>query len=200
MFTTSLQYYRLKKISEGQIDLNTGAAHPLKGPSDVGTGQDDQKIRLSELINIRNERFGTNFTQADGGYGSNHAAIFINPIGEWKRVCGTPGQTQDAYLYPSSSQPANSWGISLTQGFGTVGLDTVKGNMSACFDGTYALTHFTIFQATPAQVYGVLDGVDYCPGIGNSSENLITIGAVDHLVVQNVFRTAVGEYLTMKLE
>jgi type I restriction enzyme R subunit len=37
----------------------------LKGPSDVGTGQDDQEIRLSELIDILNERFGTDFTQAD---------------------------------------------------------------------------------------------------------------------------------------
>ena len=36
-----LQYYRLQKISEGQIDLTTGDAHPLKGPSDVGTGQED---------------------------------------------------------------------------------------------------------------------------------------------------------------
>ena len=60
-----LQYYRLQKISEGQIDLTTGDAHPLKGPSDVGTGQEDQKIKLSELIDILNERFGTNFTQAD---------------------------------------------------------------------------------------------------------------------------------------
>ena len=60
-----LQYYRLQKISEGQIDLNTGDAYPLKGSSDVGTGQEDQKIKLSELIDILNERFGTNFTQAD---------------------------------------------------------------------------------------------------------------------------------------
>ena len=60
-----LQYYRLQKISEGQIDLTTGAAKPLKGPSDVGTGGDDEDIRLSELIDILNERFGTNFTQAD---------------------------------------------------------------------------------------------------------------------------------------
>jgi type I restriction enzyme R subunit len=60
-----LQYYRLQKISEGQIDLNSGEGKPLKGPSDVGTGQEDQKIRLSELIDILNERFGTDFTQAD---------------------------------------------------------------------------------------------------------------------------------------
>jgi len=60
-----LQYYRLQKISEGQIDLTTGDAKPLKGPTDVGTGGDDEDIRLSELIDILNERFGTNFTQAD---------------------------------------------------------------------------------------------------------------------------------------
>ena len=60
-----LQYYRLQKISEGQIDLTTGDGKPLKGPSDVGTGQEDEKIKLSELIDILNERFGTDFTQAD---------------------------------------------------------------------------------------------------------------------------------------
>ena len=37
----------------------------MKGPSDVGTGQEDSDIRLSELIDILNERFGTDFTQAD---------------------------------------------------------------------------------------------------------------------------------------
>jgi len=61
-----LEYYRLQKISEGSIDLHRGEARPLKGPSDVGTGQtDDDEIRLSELIDILNERFGTDFTEAD---------------------------------------------------------------------------------------------------------------------------------------
>lgn len=60
-----LQYYRLQKISEGRIPLDTSDGKPLKGPSDVGTGQEDAKIKLSELIDILNERFGTDFTQAD---------------------------------------------------------------------------------------------------------------------------------------
>lgn len=61
-----LQYYRLQKINEGQIYLSGGKVDPLKGPSDVGTGRGvDDEIRLSELINILNERFGTDFTQAD---------------------------------------------------------------------------------------------------------------------------------------
>ena len=60
-----LEFYRLQKIGEGRIDLNQGEVHPLKGPGDVGTGQSEQIVRLSELIDILNERFGTDFTQAD---------------------------------------------------------------------------------------------------------------------------------------
>ncbi|ODS23966.1 type I restriction endonuclease subunit R [Candidatus Endobugula sertula] len=61
-----LEYYRLQKISEGQIDLAAGEADALTGPSDVGTGRGgDDTIRLSELIDLLNERFGTDFTQAD---------------------------------------------------------------------------------------------------------------------------------------
>ena len=60
-----LEYYRLQKISEGRIDLSAGEAAALKGPGDVGTGQPDELVRLSELIDILNERFGTDFTQAD---------------------------------------------------------------------------------------------------------------------------------------
>lgn len=45
---------------------NVQDADALKGPTDIGTGQgDDEEIRLSELIDLLNERFGTDFTQAD---------------------------------------------------------------------------------------------------------------------------------------
>lgn len=58
-----LQYYWLQKISEGRIDLKAGEARPLKGPKDVGTGQPDDVVRLSELIDVLNQRFGTDFIE-----------------------------------------------------------------------------------------------------------------------------------------
>jgi type I restriction enzyme R subunit len=59
-----LQYYRLQKISEGSISLGKGAA--LDGPSEVGSGLvRDQSVALSRLIDLINERFGTDFTEAD---------------------------------------------------------------------------------------------------------------------------------------
>lgn len=61
-----LQYYRLEKISQGQIDLKTGEVIPLKSPDDVGTGKsEDEDILLSELVDKLNEKFGTEFAQAD---------------------------------------------------------------------------------------------------------------------------------------
>lgn len=64
--TVRLEYYRLQKISEGSINLKEGSASPLDGPREVGTGVvRDGSITLSQLIDIVNERFGTDFNQAD---------------------------------------------------------------------------------------------------------------------------------------
>lgn len=61
-----LEYYRLQKISEGSISLREGYARPLDGPTEVGTGMvREDPIVLSQLIDIVNERFGTEFNQAD---------------------------------------------------------------------------------------------------------------------------------------
>lgn len=61
-----LEYYRLQKISEGSISLRDGDARRLDGPTEVGTGlARPQGVPLSQLIDIVNERFGTDFNQAD---------------------------------------------------------------------------------------------------------------------------------------
>jgi type I restriction enzyme, R subunit len=64
-----LEYYRLRKISEGSISLTQGEAGPLKGPTNVASGMvRETAIELSRLIDILNERFGTDFTDADQLY------------------------------------------------------------------------------------------------------------------------------------
>ncbi len=61
-----LEYYRLQKISEGSISLGDGKAEPLDGPLEVGSGLvREQPVPLSRLIDVINERFGTEFTEAD---------------------------------------------------------------------------------------------------------------------------------------
>jgi type I restriction enzyme R subunit len=61
-----LDYYRLQKIGEGSISLRDGEARRLDGPTEVGSGQvRPQPVPLSQLIDIVNARFGTDFNQAD---------------------------------------------------------------------------------------------------------------------------------------
>ncbi len=61
-----LEYYRLQKISEGSIDLREGVIYPLDGPQSVGTSAvRESAVKLSQVIDVVNERFGTDFNQAD---------------------------------------------------------------------------------------------------------------------------------------
>lgn len=62
----ALRFFRLQQMAEGSIDLAQGATYPLKGPTDVGTsGVHDEPVVLSTLVEKLNERFGTDFTEAD---------------------------------------------------------------------------------------------------------------------------------------
>lgn len=62
----ALRFFRLQQMTEGSIDLGYGEAVPLKGPTDVGTGGfREEAVTLSSLVSKLNERFGTNFTEAD---------------------------------------------------------------------------------------------------------------------------------------
>ena len=61
-----LQYYRLQRFYSGEITLNEGEPEGVKSPTDVGTGKaKEEKVPLSEIIKVLNERFGTNFTDED---------------------------------------------------------------------------------------------------------------------------------------
>lgn len=61
-----LEYYRLQKISEGSISLKEGTAYPLDGPKEVGSGKvREEVLPFSRLIDVINERFGTDFNEAD---------------------------------------------------------------------------------------------------------------------------------------
>lgn len=62
----ALRYYRLQQITDGSIDLSEGVAYALKGPTDTGTSKvREDGVVLSSLVEKLNERFGTDFTEAD---------------------------------------------------------------------------------------------------------------------------------------
>ncbi len=62
----ALEYYRLQKIKEGTIALQKGEEGKLSGISEAGLKRaKDEEAPLSEIINVLNDRFGTEFEEAD---------------------------------------------------------------------------------------------------------------------------------------
>jgi len=61
----ALEYYRLQKLSEGTIELAPGGGAVI-GPAAVGSRVAEPVSEyLSSIVKLLNERFGTEFTQAD---------------------------------------------------------------------------------------------------------------------------------------
>jgi type I restriction enzyme R subunit len=63
----TLTYYRMDKTYDGAVTLPIGGQQALTGPTAVGTekAKDDALSPLSKVIELINERFGTDFTEND---------------------------------------------------------------------------------------------------------------------------------------
>lgn len=87
----ALQYYRLERVFSGAIMVKEGEAQYIKSPTDVGTGKaKDDKAPLSEIIEVLNERFGTQFSEED--------RLFFHQIKE--RACRSEQVVQTALANP----------------------------------------------------------------------------------------------------
>ena len=61
-----LEFYRLTQQSFGAIPIAEGAPEFVTSPTEVGTADPEEaRVPLSEIIENLNERFGTEFTEAD---------------------------------------------------------------------------------------------------------------------------------------
>jgi type I restriction enzyme R subunit len=62
-----LAYYRLNKTFEGSTSLAAGEVVNVAGPTNVGTGRpkEEDLVRLSEIVQVLNDRFGTDFKPED---------------------------------------------------------------------------------------------------------------------------------------
>ncbi|WP_338813280.1 DEAD/DEAH box helicase family protein [Bernardetia sp. Wsw4-3y2] len=62
----ALEYYRLEKIKEGSIDLLKGEEGELSGVTEAGLKRTKgEEALLSEIVSVLNERFATEFEDAD---------------------------------------------------------------------------------------------------------------------------------------
>ncbi len=62
----ALEYYRLQKVGEQNIVMESEGEYGLEGITDSGIRvSKEEKEALSEIVNTLNKRFGTDFTEAD---------------------------------------------------------------------------------------------------------------------------------------
>lgn len=65
----ALEYYRLQKVAEGDLVLQLQGEFGLKPTTEAGISRPkDEKERLSNIINLLNNKYGTEFTDADKLY------------------------------------------------------------------------------------------------------------------------------------
>lgn len=65
----ALEYYRLQKIAEGDLVLQVQGQHALDPTTEAGIKRSkEEKDKLSIIINVLNDKYGTEFTDADRLY------------------------------------------------------------------------------------------------------------------------------------
>jgi hypothetical protein len=116
-----------------------------------------------------------------------------DPSGTWQRPVNRSNAESTIYNY---------WDGEGVWPWSNATLDDLGGfnDMEKSLDGNYSLQPaIPHLEVASRNVYGELDGVFHAPGRGQSAENIIQRGGVDHLVIQNVFRTAKDAYAAIKL-
>lgn len=128
------------------------------------------------------------------------SAWMLDPSAQWVRCWNNGVDPGNPKVGVGGEQFYTGMGIAKDSGISSMGYDTVRQRTRACYGGSFALTPISLVQANPAdQTYGILDGCYRVPGVGNSSENTVTVSGVNHLVVQNVFRTETGQFWALGL-
>ncbi len=76
------------------------------------------------------------------------------------------------------------------------GLATLAANL----DGSHPLFPITLADYSSQTIAAQLPGVHAVPGAGLAAGQLLRVGPIEHLVVQNVARTGNGDYFTVALD
>jgi hypothetical protein len=132
--------------------------------------------------------------------GYNPSAKVLDPAGQWL-LCSGVDYGDNAQVGMAPTEFFDGFGISQESNNLTYAYDDVRERIDTTIDGGYALTPITLVQLNPTnQTFGVLQGVYHVSGRGNSSENIVTVNGVDHIVIQNCFRNDFGDYAAIALD
>ncbi len=111
--------------------------------------------------------------------------------GSWQTIINTSGGTGDDGNRVSTRCV---WPAQSHQG------STVTNFLRTAPGGDHQMLDCLICANDPGtQVLAFLDGLYWISGFNNAAENLVAVGGVNHLVVQNIFRNGIQHYFAVAL-
>ena len=110
-----MQYYRLEMTRDDEaITLISGAVGTVSGISAVGTGSgEEDQVKLSELIDLLNERFHTNFTPAD--------QLFFDQVAE-------EAKADDEVVLQARANPYDAFALAMREKIADLMIDRLAQN------------------------------------------------------------------------
>jgi hypothetical protein len=129
--------------------------------------------------------------------GDHAGSKMLNPNGTWYEV----GNFRQQSGSEASNDSTNYiWPYAANLAVGSTAVTRWR-ELRQNLDDTVPVYPCVLLGEDPAvDVYGILDGVFACSGFSIASEDTIDIDSVDHLVIQNTYRTDRYYYAAMKLE
>lgn len=114
--------------------------------------------------------------------------------------CRDAGSAEGEIALSPDYYGAADFGASQTFGNYLYGYLDIKNRLAPAYGGNYPLTPVSLTRWSPQNQTYALCKASTPVCVSNSAENIVAVGGKQHLVLQNVFRTAIGEYVAIELE
>ncbi|MFD2664619.1 hypothetical protein [Halomonas halophila] len=162
--------------------VSSGCSRQAKRWSDENPGH--THFCMPNISRFDTQQSNLDYEEYDGNPQNDGLLRVLSPSGEWVMF----NNSRDSYRVFPWASPGED-------------VDFVYGQRTL-FGGDHMLYPATLVSTGSRLLgtLGVFEGVFHCTGFGNAAENLLTIGGVDHLVVQNLFRTGFTDYWALALE
>ncbi|NYZ69105.1 hypothetical protein H0A36_24090 [Endozoicomonas sp. SM1973] len=154
-------------------------------------------VLISGCDKVWNRRWSSTKMDTSCIFSPGKGSYFYYPDGTWKQVINRYGGETN----PTTKIDQIMVAPTSSSGFIRTNISGWDGNpISPNPDGSYVLLPLILYSTELSKnVYGEVDGLHWISGLANASENVITIGEKQYLVVQNVFRTTWDEYGVVEL-
>lgn len=171
----------------------------IGGTSGNSTGSGeiaDWRSTATAHSNFHRSQINTSPSQPHGP-----CAQMLSPSGEWLTVGITANEAQIVGTSPwEFHDDDTNWHFRKLHGSSLRGYADIHARIIQGFNDDFPMAPISLVQRSPNRcTYGVLEGVYWTPGRGNSAENIVNANDLDHICFPNVFRTDIDQFWAVQI-